>query len=150
MLRLHSEGTRVVCEYCAKEFKSTNIKNHIKEMHINFIETKCPKCGKVFPKRKSMLDHVRTVHSEEKGVCDVCSKTFENKTYLQRHIRTAHSDSDIFFPCTHCFKKFKSNALLRNHIKIVHIVNNVECAVCGKVYKNKLLLDKHNRKYHRI
>ena len=106
--------------------------------------------GKSVPKRKLKLDHVRTVHAEEKGVCDICCKTFENRTYFQRHIRTAHSNSDMMYTCHHCLKQYKSNAVLRNHIRMVYIVNNVECGVCAKVYKNNLLLGKHERKYHRI
>ena len=94
--------------------------------------------------------YMRTVHAEEKGVCEICCKTFENRTYLQRHIRTAHSQSDLFYPCQHCYKQFKSNALRSNHIKIVHLINNAACDVCGKVYKNKNLLGKHVRKYHRM
>jgi signal recognition particle subunit SEC65 len=126
MLRKHSEEKRVVCEYCAQDFKSTNIKNHIKEMHINFIESKCPKCDKIFPRKKAMLDHMRTVHAEEKGVCDICCKTFVNKTYLQRHIRTFHNNSDIFHPCQYCTKQYRSKVQLRNHLEIVHTGSNVE------------------------
>ena len=149
MLRKHSEETRVVCEYCAKDYKSTNIKNHIKEMHFDLIESKCPKCDKIFPRKKAMNDHMRELHAEEKGVCEICCKTFENRTYLQRHIRTVHNTSDLLYPCQHCSKQYKSTLHLRNHIKIVHTVNNVECGICRKVYKNKLLLGKHHRKYHR-
>ena len=149
MRRVHSEEVRVVCPYCAKDVKSTNIKNHIKEMHTNVQETKCPICEKIFPRKKPMTDHMRLVHSEEKGVCDICCKTFENRTYLLRHIRTFHSTSDSIYTCQFCYKQFKSSLLMRNHIKIVHVVNNVECGICGKVYKNKILLGKHHRKYHR-
>ena len=145
MARIHSDDSKIICEYCAKEYKKTNIKNHIKEMHRNFVESKCPTCGKVFPKKKALLDHIRTVHSEEKGVCHICCKTFDNRTYLQRHIRTSHKNTELRFTCSYCFKKFKSNALMTNHIKIVHIINHVECKICGKSYKNKLLLDKHDR-----
>jgi hypothetical protein len=77
--------------------------------------------GKSVPKRKLKLDHVRTVHAEEKGVCDICCKTFENRTYFQRRIRTVHSNSDTMYTCHHCLKQYKSNALLRNHIRIVSL-----------------------------
>jgi len=147
--RVHSEETRVVCQYCAKDVKSTNIKNHIKEMHTDVQDTACPICGKVFPRKKPMTDHLRLVHSEEKAVCEICSKTFENRTYLLRHIRTFHSTSQMIFTCDFCLKQYRSSLQLRNHIKIVHVVNNAECGICGKVYKNKILLGKHHRKYHR-
>jgi len=149
MRRVHTEESRVVCQFCAKDVKSTNIKNHIKEMHTDVRETKCPICDKVFPRKKPMTDHMRLVHSEEKAVCDMCSKTFENRTYLLRHIRTFHSTSELLYTCDFCLKQYKSALQLRNHIKIVHVVNNVECGICGKVYKNKILLGKHHRKYHR-
>ena len=149
MRRVHTEETRVVCQFCAKDVKSTNIKNHIKEMHTDVRETKCPICDKVFPRKKPMTDHMRLVHSDEKAVCELCSKTFENRTYLLRHIRTFHSKSELLFTCDFCLKQYKSALQLRNHIKIVHVVNNVECGICGKVYKNKILLGKHHRKYHR-
>jgi len=149
MRRVHTEETRVVCQFCAKDVKSTNIKNHIKEMHTDVRETKCPICDKVFPRKKPMTDHMRLVHSDEKAVCEMCSKTFENRTYLLRHIRTFHSKSELLFTCDFCLKQYKSALQLRNHIKIVHVVNNVECGICGKVYKNKILLGKHHRKYHR-
>jgi hypothetical protein len=173
--RIHLDQEKVACEHCGKQLRKQNIKSHVKLMHDNFEESKCLACHKVFfkknslrahlrngsceekecsichkvfPKRHSMVAHLREVHSGEKAVCDICCNTFNNRTYLQRHIRTTHNNS-LSYPCQHCDKPFKSNARKNHHISIAHEVNIVSCDFCSKDYKNKMLLYKHVRKYHR-
>ena len=148
--KIHKIEDKVVCEHCAKEMMSKNIKQHVRLIHGNQsnVESKCPDCGKTFPKKYLMLAHMKDVHAEEIGVCDICCKTFQNRKRLQTHIKTTHNTS-IFYPCQHCNKQFKGKALRNNHIGIVHLISIVTCGFCNKEYKNKNLLGKHVRKYHR-
>ena len=69
MRNIHSNTSKepvVVCEYCSKSIKSTNIKSHVKEMHDNYVDTPCPECGRIFPRRKAMTDHLRNIHRNTK------------------------------------------------------------------------------------
>ena len=148
--KVHKIEDKVVCEHCAKEMMTKSIKQHVRLIHGNQsnVESKCPDCGKAFPKKYLMLAHMKDVHAEENGVCDICCKTFQNRKRLQTHIKTTHNTS-IFYPCQHCNKQFKGKALRNNHIGIVHLISIVTCGFCNKKYKNKNLLGKHVRKYHR-
>ena len=95
-----------------------------------------------------MKAHFKEIHEGEKSMCDICCKTFNNRKYLQVHVRTTHNTT-VPFPCEHCGKEFKSNARKNYHVAIAHLVSEIFCDFCNKSYKNKILLGKHVRKYHR-
>ena len=63
-IHTHTDTPTIVCEHCSKHIKSTNIKSHIREMHDNYVDTPCPVCEKVFPRRKAMADHLRNRHTK--------------------------------------------------------------------------------------
>eukprot|EP00092_Neocalanus_flemingeri_P020408 GFUD01022108.1.p1 GENE.GFUD01022108.1~~GFUD01022108.1.p1 ORF type:complete len:405 (+),score=105.01 GFUD01022108.1:60-1274(+) len=138
-----------VCPICAKEVK--DLSNHIKDMHT---ETPgyhiCNQCGKVFNKIKRLKGHIDTAHKEQPVVCDICSKVFKHLHSLRCHKRKVHIPIEIIeAKCPSCPKIFDTNAKLYYHKRSVHTLEDSKCHLCGKTYKNKSLLHKHQKVYHK-
>lgn len=167
--KVHSATNELYeCEECNKQFQSKLSRTeHIRQVHvINLVS--CGTCGKEFKNKTMLGKHVQNIHGgtksedlasskkeinymrrlleREKLECNQCSKVFEKNIYLKRHIRSVHSTSDTLFPCEHCGKEFINTERRGIHINMVHVINEVSCEVCGKVYKNKTMLGKHARR----
>ena len=109
------------------------------------IDFQCSICSKVYHKKYSLQEHMRTKHTKEESVCDLCSKIFENRRYLKVHIKNIHSNSEKSL-CDQCEKVFGNKKNLKAHILYVHKTENVSCEKCGKGYRNRIMILKHLRK----
>ena len=121
------------------------IKQEVDTLDDSFKDFQCCLCSKVYHKKYSLREHMRTIHAKKESVCDVCSKIFENRRYLKVHITNIHSNSATSL-CDQCEKEFGNKKNLNAHILYVHKTENVSCEKCGKEYRNRTILLKHIRK----
>ena len=137
-----------VCPICAKEVKYLN--GHIKAVHTesppgNHI---CNHCGKIFSRLKKLRGHIDAVHKVQPTLCDICSQGFKNVHALRGHKAKVHGGvSEV--NCPSCFKIFENRLKLYYHERAVHTIEDAVCQFCGKTYKNKNLLQKHMKVYHK-
>ena len=75
----------------------------------------CGKTQEEFSTKKIFQEHIKS-HDEKDLTCDSCQKTYKRKSSLINHVRSHHSD--INFPCDECGKRFKRKDLLQYHHKI--------------------------------
>ena len=86
----------------------------------------CNQCGKRFFTRKSLKNHLTSVHGSEKAFkCNHCDMAFALKGPLKRHIKNVHEGIKKF-RCSHCDRPFSEKGNLNQHIRTVHKIP------CGK------------------
>ena len=140
----------------------------------------CESCGKVCPTSRAFAIHMMFHTTGNKSfnvddepdpsdskkvkykkrqrgifICETCGKEFATKRYLSDHTRRVHSVSDNpeILTCDHCGKTRTTRYALSKHIRNVHISMPSPCSVCGKVFRNKPLLQAHmiyHKDYKRI
>ena len=117
----------------------------------------CQECDQQFQNKRSIQDHIKTVHLKEKNFkCELCPKKFSRSFNLKVHVKTVHIKSkEKFklkktlnskfplksvsqFPCHLCDSKFKVSANLNRHIKTVHLKEKkFKCELCDKWFGHK-------------
>ena len=137
-----------VCPICAKEVKYLN--GHIKDVHTETPHEKhvCNHCGKVFAKIKKLRGHIDAVHKVQPTMCDICSQEFKNLHALRGHKAKVHEIINEVI-CPSCSKVFETRLKLYYHERAVHTLEDSRCQACGKTYKNRNLLQKHIKVYHK-
>ncbi|XP_060809251.1 zinc finger protein 208 [Amyelois transitella] len=101
----NAHGTKISkCPECPEAFSSKNImRRHLIDAHGT--GQKCQHCGKLFPKKCLMLDHVRSTHLKEKNVqCNMCQQKFFNGRLLKKHLVKHFGERN--FHCDICGKQF--------------------------------------------
>ena len=141
----HKKAEITECGVCHKEFKTNQLKRHVKDVHTEEV-CSCDECGKVFQKRKNLTDHKRVVHTEVKLLtCEFCSKQIRN-FLLKSHIKNVHVKQTS--ACDKCGKIYPSIKRLRDHVSVVHSNMEMFCDLCGKTFKCKSYLANHTRRFH--
>ena len=131
-----------LCPVCAKEVR--DLRGHIRNQHTeiprgNF---ECNECGKVFDMSKKLSYHKSAIHRKIPSMCTVCSQVLKNPHALRSHMRMVHEErSDQ--TCPICFKTFETKLKLYFHNRAVHKSKDTTCESCGKAFRSKNLLEKH-------
>jgi KRAB domain-containing zinc finger protein len=92
----------------------------------------CDVCGKVFPGRFKIRQHVPNHAKFAIYECNFCEKAFKLNTTLKIHITGQHLDVDKQFKCQICEKKLKNQKSLRAHLQTHNDTKPFECLICGK------------------
>lgn len=111
----------------------------------------CKICGKVYPKRKSYNDHMRT-HKEATLACTICEKSFKEKRQLTNHIKSAHENpprpsTDPPY-CKECDKWFTNRPNYLKHVKR-HGPRRYTCSFCPMTFVEIHHLKRHKSKVHK-
>ena len=135
-----------LCVICGAIYKSTDTLRHHMERHKadpNELH-QCSECGKMYPTRRYMLSHYRTIHlnkrrkkvkvAAEKSydfTCDVCEKKFISQHNLNQH-KAVHNRDPKELVCHVCGWEFKERSNLKQHLES-HGNNKTKCGICNKV-----------------
>lgn len=129
-------------------------------------EHPCPKCVKVFSRKKNMEKHLREVHRVKKPKavkevfpceCQVCQSGFHSRTELSQHIKVSHMDEinekivdnprftinfhENYFLCKKCGKNFPNEdeqaIHLASHLGVLNKDTSFVCDICGDIFMKK-------------
>ncbi|GAB0100980.1 transcription factor grauzone [Sergentomyia squamirostris] len=110
---------KVECAMCGKKFKQrTGLLRHMLKHKTPKGTTRCDQCGKETTSKRSLYNHVRTVHTTVRYPCHLCNKTFKRQLNLKEHI-ASHTGIRLYH-CNFCDKSFNSNANKYTHQKKIH------------------------------
>jgi uncharacterized Zn-finger protein len=105
------------CDYGTDH--SSRMKRH-KDMHAG-VRYHCPECTHASTTRSSLQVHIRTVHEERKDFkCPVCNKKFGHAKSLKGHRESVHEGVRHECPVTDCDKSYTQRGHCVNHIRREH------------------------------
>ena len=158
------------CIFCTKCFRSdVNLLSHLKTIHnierdsvivkhlVNKSETKltnrCQICKNVFKSRKSLREHFRIIHAQNRKMyqCQSCGIKYKYRRSLNHHMETIHHPQNRkTLQCQICKNIYKSQTSLREHLRVIHAKNRktYKCQSCGMRILRKASLKKHVRSAH--
>ncbi|CRL07924.1 CLUMA_CG020945, isoform A [Clunio marinus] len=158
--------SRFFCTCCRTTMVKSeeDFNQHFRLCESNAIESvsnqsaTCDKCEKVYPSQRHLAAHMM-FHSiptkktykkkaEKSGffICDTCGKNFPFRSYLRDHIRRMHpppNPNPTVYECDYCGTTRNYRRLISKHIRNVHRQDISTCPHCGKIFRNKSLLQSH-------
>jgi hypothetical protein len=139
-----------VCDQCGKEFISAfGLKLHTKDKHLHIYKHKCTVCDKGFNQAIQFKHHCAQHLEFAILKCEKCGKSLKGHGSLKRHQVLACEKSPghkgEVFSCDDCFKEFASKDRLKSHQKGMHGPERYVCARCGKKYRWRSCLKKHQQ-----
>ena len=156
--RTESESGKPKCVQCGKEFPSvSNLKVHVRYVHIKNVLATCIECGKELSCMKSLKIHVRNVHRDPP--VHLAEKKYRGHSDWKPY-RTESEDGKP--KCKTCGKEYSSVRSLKDHVKYVHLLKEPRirpqepvderiCIVCKKTFEKtinmKLHIVKHTKAY---
>ncbi|KAJ2941784.1 hypothetical protein O0L34_g10590 [Tuta absoluta] len=99
----------------------TRLKDHVDWEHLKNFVHKCPVCQKVFKSHTSLYLHKQVVHKKNNPdhLCDHCGKPFPNRAKLRNHIIALHT-TEAPYACSTCNARFSWHSCLSRHVRRVH------------------------------
>ncbi|XP_065082090.1 GDNF-inducible zinc finger protein 1-like [Ochlerotatus camptorhynchus] len=139
----HESVRQFKCDYCPMEYYTRpEMLLHIKQVHLNAFEVKCPECGLSFKTKSTLNQHIKTHTNQRTHTCSVCGYGFKSYTHLNRHIKSVHQD--VRYKCDHCEISYGRKDKLRMHMEKVHNIQTYfVCDICLQSYNSKDKLDEH-------
>jgi uncharacterized Zn-finger protein len=112
---------KVLCGECGQCFgQNSDLKKHIRTIHEQRKDFKCPTCQLTFGQSSTLARHIRAVHEQRKDFqCPTCQLTFGYSGHLARHIRAVHEQRKDF-QCPTCQLTFGYSGHLARHIRTQH------------------------------
>lgn len=146
---------QLVCEPCDRTFSSIATytqhmkisKKHVTEHDFKYM---CSDCGKKFPNKTLLKDHVDWEHLKNfVHKCSVCEKVFKSHTSLYLHKKVVHRSDSGDHLCDHCGKAFPNHAKLRTHITAMHTTEQpYKCKLCTASFSWHSCLSRHVKVVH--
>lgn len=114
----------------------------------------CDHCGCCYEKRKELVEHITTEHSDKMLKCTKCTKSFALPKTLKVHLMICHAEET--FNCSRCDMKFVTLNRLRLHVRIDHLGRPMAvvkkklygCSYCSRMFQTKQTLDGHTNQHH--
>ncbi|XP_029163438.1 zinc finger protein 501-like [Nylanderia fulva] len=136
----HNGEKKHVCYLCDKSFSERiYLENHLRK-HIGERPYLCDICKKSFHSKLGLKYHIKTHIGDFKYECDFCPKRFLDKTNMLAHLTTHTGEKN--YKCDICGKRFGTMPALIHH-KVVHSEEKIYTCQCGKSYKHKYSLKRH-------
>jgi len=153
-MKLHEEENsqekNIQCDECPKRFHLELLfKRHKLWKHSEVV---CEKCGKKCSSKQRLKRHELFKHSDPSKprpfLCDQCPTSCFTKYALKRH-KIRHLSSELKpFQCDKCEKACSNRGELNEHMACHGDIRKHQCKDCGKAFKFKSTLWKHNKINH--
>ncbi|XP_068627253.1 zinc finger protein 771-like [Battus philenor] len=147
---------KYTCCDCNETFESRGKYEYHRQKHRGRV--KCPRCGRDFSSRSSLMAHNSVAHSTAprddsyRHYCQLCEKFFKTDCSFRKHIRCSsrHLDPDsLMHACPACNKRFQGAEQCRLHHERVHLrLNRLQCERCCRQYCSSRALRAHERHRH--
>ena len=138
-----------ICEHCGEVFqfsKYTLQTRRAYARHVQLHYHNCKICGETFPNGTQRKFHERS-HKEHSVKCPTenCHYVGSSQQAVDTHVKHAHST----LVCDLCGKVTVAQNL-KLHMATNHAPKTFEfiCAICGKGYSTKNILDKHLKRHN--
>lgn len=90
-----------------------------------------------------MTAGLKSTKKKAEIICELCGKSYTTMGDCKRHIKLKHTEITEIFTCSVCNKNYPSQSVLKDHYRNTHVINEVPCTFCGKIFRNKTHLKKH-------
>jgi len=114
--KVHSDAKTTQCPHCEKFL--TNIKEHIKAVHMKEKNYFCNMCDYKTLFKSDLIKHDDLVHRKLKKTCQECGKQVAN---LPEHVRMVHR-KEKNFKCSYCGYSCAKQSDMKKHSRNVHKV----------------------------
>lgn len=173
-VKRHNQPT-IPCLKCGTQIKEGAMNKHLLYKHKKVADIKCTftHCDKLFKQPQTLKNHIKWVHEKQRVLCVNCGTSVSN-IFLHRMKCFPDGKSPEKVACIQCQKTFGTKQLFEYHERTVHIsvracnlcgqkVKDLErhkqnmhseqeksnkCPDCGKEFKTKLQLKRHNDAVH--
>ena len=149
LLKCHFDSvhnkTMKKCDFCDKVLLATNLKNHVKNLHLKQFQVKCDECDIIFKKDSAFRKHLFERH------CKQCGETFANYYEQKVHRNLHHGEKlQLIYDCQKCDKSYKEKNVLNEHVDLVHYkIKKHQCDICLKKFTRPNILEKHIQSAHK-
>ncbi|XP_021368283.1 zinc finger and BTB domain-containing protein 49-like isoform X14 [Mizuhopecten yessoensis] len=136
------------CQYCHLVYtKPEDLKSHKRSHNIGTNDWFCNVCLTDCGTSKGLKTHLVQVHGHQYNhFCFECGRAFRSYSCFNSHSRLFHR-ADIVCPvCSICCKVYSNESHLKTHLKTHSQEQPFTCINCGKSYKYKWHLTRHNCK----
>lgn len=159
---LHAHDNKLKCDKCDKEFTSrSGLFNHCKIVHDQKCHYKCNECDMMFLYKPHYDGHMNSHKLKKPFTCSDCNRPFSYKTSLNQHRKVCkgenfQNDADgnkkiekQKYLCDICGDELSTAKSLKTHHDFVHCaVDKLSCEQCGKTFKGKYNLRRHEKLVH--
>lgn len=147
--KVHDQST-IVCDICAKDIKKQSIVGHM-QTHQTEKKFKCIECDISWGYKRSLDDHMKTVHSNmeiEKFLCKHCGREFNTKISYRMHERRMHTHENCI-QCETCKNWYLNEKEHQDHVNVVHKgMKRYQCTICGAQLGRQHHLNRHIQMSH--
>ncbi|XP_065333658.1 zinc finger protein OZF-like isoform X2 [Cloeon dipterum] len=150
LLEQHRGAEHLVfqCQVCGANFNTalilaSHLKRNVHRVALKDTKWTCAECFMVCKDKGSMLEHVRSVHTNERPFpCHLCERRFAVKRALTLHVR--EHKKDWSHVCRFCGKGFLIKEYCEIHVRRYHTNERpFQCDRCEAKYASKLQLSEH-------
>lgn len=132
----HSDEYKFKCERCRIPYRTETELTEHKNLKKCFMKDNfnCDYCLKKFSRESALLNHLKTLHSNDKSSsCSICKIKFQKSSSLMLHIKNKHNNKQ--FICILCDENFLTISLLKQHA-LTHSRDSYCICQCGKMFLN--------------
>lgn len=138
------------CRLCDKTFRTPDHLKYHNETHTQSqVKLDCPQCPKQFRNKITLRAHIRQNHRglEAPHVCADCGKGFFSLAKYEEHLRI-HTN-ELPFECDQCGKRFRLKENMLKHQRLTHSdVKNFYCELCDTYFKRSGAHKAHMERTH--
>ena len=142
------------CVECDSRFVTKQkLKSHFGRIHSQERPEVCHICGKAFPEKAPLHQHLRQHGLVPVSKCEVenCGESFKYSAQLRKHKQAVHGADSSKLKCGLCDIQFEHFVKLKYHIETKHSIDKqIEfkiCEICQKQCKGEKLLKSHMKKH---